>query len=138
MYVWYLLKRFVFLSLFLLTMCIVCILSVLLMVLLVSGVYVCVHAKETNITGKCLTGQLNSRVYERTGHGQFHLCKVNKFFLFHQGDLAHFYLFLFSFKGSNKKGLMLLHQIGGLQRNEGEGGIHLYKKMHSMKLTCKY
>lgn len=81
-----------FLSLFRPLTCTVYILNVLLMVLLVSGVYVRVHVttQEAIITGRRLLQHLSPDVCEGTGHGR-NLCKVNKFFLFHQEALQLFY-----------------------------------------------
>lgn len=89
-----------FLSLFLPTTCNVCIFKCFTDG--PTGVWcvcacACPNAKQANITGRSLRGHLSLEVRERTGHGQFYLCKVNKFFLFHQADSTLFSFVLSSF-----------------------------------------
>lgn len=89
----------------------------------------CNNAEEANIMGRRLLGHLSLKVCERTGHGlKFYLCKVNKFFLFHHGDLAPFFLFL-SRAFSDREPCCSVTKAGGLSiyiQIIGDN-VHLYK-----------
>lgn len=90
MYVLYLLKRFVFLSLFRPLTCTVYIFQCFTDG--PTGVWcvctcACNYTEEAIITGRRFPRHLSPDVCEGTGHGR-NLCKVNKFFLFHQDAFA--------------------------------------------------